>query len=1091
MRQWIQPGSIAFSSMVCLIFGVWMVPEAEAVQGQLPRAGYYNNYARTAPYYLADYDDAFKNFKRGYGAAYRFGTRRHLDSICYLTMMGECNFHMGEYAQAVDFYEQALNLYLSYQAEGWQARVTVPPIISANDNAFVNARVTWGVPRKRSSVARLPSSFSMLFGNLQSEQTLQTGGVVQNAEIYQVDVVEVMRCTALCLHRRRTIKGPITKYDPLTDRLVSGLSVGGVGNGTVMGAFNGVLLGIAYSSMEEYGKAAETLVASMQIKGLDHALKPVALVELAQIAAITENYTEATVLAMEASYSAATFAQFDLVEEALGVGTSAHLMTSRTPFQPLENAIGWAKIKDARMMQASLTVKLAECYAEAGDARTARTVLRSIGNAISSRNSLGNAVVSARLKYVLALAEFLEGDFRGGMSGLSAALKHFQKGSRWLYQLSLTNQLVANQAITERQAELLYAALLRDPTEKDWKTDPMETIAYLVSPHVGAMEVWFDIVVSRLNHQDALEIADLVRRHRFFSSLPLGGRLMAFRWIIHAPTESISQTALAQRTNFLNTNAVYKSLYDRANLIRTELLTLPIKPDPQSPEGRQQLALLEELATISNQQEANLASLALRREPAEMAFPPQLKMSEFQEMLKPEQLAMVSLVTARGYHTFLMNSKSIEYKGMNDGRQVLRSVAGLLKDTGLMEPALDVKALSDESWKKTAREFKENLFGEGSDVNWAKFKELIVVPDGVLWYVPFEILPVGEGDEEKYLSELVDIRYSPTLFLAIGSQRPARPVERSAVVTARMNQRGEAELSNLEFAKLVQNLPDAIQFDTPIRVPSNYFASLFDQLVVWSEIRPTKSGPLAMTPMQIDLGNEGTTLQSWMSLPWDGPEHVVMPGFQSDGGAGMRGNKNGTDLFLTSIGLMASGSRTALISRWATGGKTALELTGQYATNLNADGSVKAVREAREFTRELDVDFENEPRIRFKKTDPAIKAEHPFFWASHMLFAIPDNRKPEEAAADVDEEAQADALEMPAGGQPLDVDPNMDADGAAKMKAAEAQATDGTKQSDPQVNKTSTPETDPKTEKKKELTKEPDKKPVVTFGSGSKPGKGN
>ena len=40
------------------------------------------------------------------------------------------------------------------------------------------------------------------------------------------------------------------------------------------------------------------------------------------------------------------------------------------------------------------------------------------------------------------------------------------------------------------------------------------------------------------------------------------------------------------------------------------------------------------------------------------------------------------------------------------------------------------------------------------------------------------------------------------------------------------------------------------------------------------------------------------------------------------------------------------------------------------------------------------MDYENEPRIRFKKSDPVLKAEHPFFWASHMLFGIPDNSPP-------------------------------------------------------------------------------------------------
>jgi tetratricopeptide (TPR) repeat protein len=1016
----------------CLVLAFLCLPEQVHGQaGRLPKRDYYVNYSNNAPYFLADYKDALKRFSRGYNTAvYKLGNRRFLDSVCYLTMMGECHFHMGEYADAINLYEQALRLYLSYQAEGWQARLQMPQLIPANNNAFVQSKINWGVPKRRSAIARVPDTFSMLFGRLDSERALSEGGLVQNAEIYKVDVVEIMRCTALCLHRRREIKGPISKYDPFTNQLVTGLSVAGVGNGSVMGAYNGVLLGIAQASMEDWTLSARTLKSSLQLNGMDHSLTPVALLEMANIAAVTENYSAASNLALEASYLAGIFGQYDLVEEALGIGTTVHLMASRSAYPPLENAIKWASFKKAKLLQASLTVKLAECFAEAGDAKTSAAWLGRANQPISNRNSLPNAVVSARLKYVGAVIHFLKGDFRKGSAALIAALKHFQKGSRWLYQLGLADQLVVSGSITHRQGELLYTALLRDPTDLDWRTDPLEAIAFLASAHVGPMERWFDIVVSRLNHQRALEISDLVRRHRFFSYLPLGGRLMAFRWMVHAPPESLTQNALAQRTKFLNSNTQYKLLYDRANLIRKELLALPVKPVPQSPEDVQQIKLLKQLAAISQTQEAILASYALRREPAEMVFPPQGNMSELQQLMRPDQLALVSLETASGYHSFLMNSQAVQYVGLSDGRNVLRSVAGLLKEAGLMEVVLDVKTLQEEEWKESARQLKVNLFGESSDASWSVFKELVVVPDGVLWYLPFEILPVGEADDEKFLSELVNIRYSPTLFLAFGPQRPVRPLERSVVVTARMHQRGESDLSKLEFESLVKKMPEAIKFDTQVKVPSNYLASLFDQLVIWSEIKSTKNLPLAMMPMQIDQSKTGTSIEAWMSLPWAGPEHIVMPGFHSDGGGGLRRKLNGTDLFLTSIGLMASGSRTALISRWATGGKTSLALTGEYASKLAKLGPTRAILESRQSTREMVLDYENEPRIRFKKSDPVLKAEHPFFWASHMLFGIPDNSPPpadDDVQPVANDGGPADANDD--GAKPGGADGNKDVDG--------------------------------------------------------------
>ena len=195
---------------------------------------------------------------------------------------------------------------------------------------------------------------------------------------------------------------------------------------------------------------------------------------------------------------------------------------------------------------------------------------------------------------------------------------------------------------------------------------------------------------------------------------------MAFRWMLHAPVESLSQTAREQRTAFLNSNPKYKAMYDRANLIRTELLALPAKPEPRSPEGIQQGKLLEELAVISETQEAVLASYSLRREASEMVFPPQKNISEFQRSLRPDQLALVSLATSSGYHIFLLNSKAIKYAGLSDGRTVLRGVSKLLKDAGLMEAALDLKNLQDEDWKDSARDLKNKLFGDKSDANWGR-----------------------------------------------------------------------------------------------------------------------------------------------------------------------------------------------------------------------------------------------------------------------------------------------------------------------------------------------------------------------------------
>ena len=850
-----------------------------AQAGSLPHQGYYQSFR---DFYFADYKDASRSFTRGGNTAFRIGTTRYLDSICYWTMTAECYYHMGNYQEALQLYEQSLRLYLDYQQSNWQARVQLPPTIQDNNNALQQARINWGRPNRPAKYARMPDSFSVLFGRMDNERILQQGGQVQNPEMKKVDVAEIMRCVSLCLHRRRVIMGPTAKYAPFTQQIISGLSVAGSGNGTVLGSFNGVLLGIAHASNEDWKKAATILNKSIQFRGgMDHPLTSVGLLELANIGFQTKNYPEAGKLAMEASYAAAVYEQFDLIEEALSVGTTVHLMSVKTPFPPLENAIKWAGAhrRDPNLMQASLLVRLAECLAEGGQADNALTVLRQTKKPISSRNSLGNAVVTARLKYVTALVGFLKADFRGGMADLVASIKHFQTGSLWMYRLGLANRLVANGAITERQADLLYGVLLRDPTDLDWMTDPMEAITFLASSHVGALETWFDIVTDRKDYPRAITLADLVRRHRFFATLPLGGRLMAFRWMIHAPDEALSQNALDQRTKFLVSNPAYRKLATRAGLIRDSLLALPLQPAANSTEEHEKEKLIKELEQISNTQEAILASYALRREPAEMAFPRQGDLRETQKFMTPKQLVLVTLGTSKGLKIFLVQNQGVKFIGNLPALNLQKDALQLLKEMKIAETAFDADEIADTEWKKNAVEFKKTLFGEVDDSSWDEIEELVVIPDGVLWYVPVEALPVGEGADEVYLGEKLDVRYSPTLFLAMGEQRPWRELKKTAAVTARFSARGDNELTSAEFIELQKRIPDAVAFDKQIRTPTNLLASVFDQLIVWSEVKQTKGQPYALVPTQLDQSKTGATIGQWMSLPWHGPEHVIMPGF--------------------------------------------------------------------------------------------------------------------------------------------------------------------------------------------------------------------
>ena len=125
----------------------------------------------------------------------------------------------------------------------------------------------------------------------------------------------------------------------------------------------------------------------------------------------------------------------------------------------------------------------------------------------------------------------------------------------------------------------------------------------------------------------------------------------------------------------------------------------------------------------------------------------------------------------------------------------------------------------------------------------------------------------------------------------------------------------------------------------------------------------------------------------WMTLPWGGPEWIVLPGFHTAAENGLRkGNAGGNDLFLATCGLMSTGVRTILISRWRPGGQSSFDLVREFAQELPHESPAAAWQRAVHLITRQPLEMEAEPRLKKTTTgaDPPL-AEHPLFWAAYML----------------------------------------------------------------------------------------------------------
>ena len=102
----------------------------------------------------------------------------------------------------------------------------------------------------------------------------------------------------------------------------------------------------------------------------------------------------------------------------------------------------------------------------------------------------------------------------------------------------------------------------------------------------------------------------------------------------------------------------------------------------------------------------------------------------------------------------------------------------------------------------------------------ANFEELIIVPDGVLWYVPFEVLQVTVNGETQSLSSRFRIRYVPTAGLAIPDARGRKTSGNTAWSWGVCPRDDEPEVAQKAFEQLAAVLPGTVALPSPLPAPS-------------------------------------------------------------------------------------------------------------------------------------------------------------------------------------------------------------------------------------------------------------------------------
>ncbi len=400
--------------------------------------------------------------------------------------------------------------------------------------------------------------------------------------------------------------------------------------------------------------------------------------------------------------------------------------------------------------------------------------------------------------------------------------------------------------------------------------------------------------------------------------------------------------------------------------------------------------MAKELDDVSLQQEQMLRILALRREPCPLLFPPYASTAQIQESLRPEELLLIYVRSGRELHAFMLSADKYATWPVGTPAQIKQTLSKLLQAIGNHDEnaALNADQFARTDWQPLAEKLRDQLIQRQQFGFWNRYERLIVVPDDLVWHVPFELLPIPtQGDagnqESVPLISKIKVRYAPTAALSIADPRPDPPRGVTPVVVGELFPRNP-EATQDQFNEWAGSLSELEALPKRLPASPGLLRASWNRLVVLDDLDNRRYPDHAWSPVNTEKAADGGQLQRWLQLPWGGPEEIILPGFHTAAEDGLRKADDGRALFLASMGLMATGAKTVLLSRWRTGGQTSFSMLREYLQERHDMPPAQAWQRAVLMVRKTEVDAELEPRVN-NTGQQELTADHPFFWSGYLL----------------------------------------------------------------------------------------------------------
>lgn len=946
-----------------------------------------------------DYATALDVAGKDYRGGIRMGAQRWIDSIASAALLGECLYELGSIGDAVARYEESMLVCATHP--DWLLSVQFPA--QPLRTAAAGRDVRWGRSERNTAPAALPDTIAMRQKAAAAQDVLQRGGVLAADYDRPVRPQEIMRLLVIAIYRHGCLLGGMAAESGGLAAATKALLRRPAPPNHWSQSWIDIALGVAYWSQGKHDLAGPLLTRGLVVGNqLDHALTSWGLIVLGRIALDADQPQRAAKLFEEATFTAADFGDARALEEAFQLAFVASRMSGGRGVPPsIQGGCDWARGK-LPVLRARLLALEAEALVVAGDGRAAAAVLKDIDGRLL-RGDAGRGSLGAEASYAQALLTYATGDIPQGDGELAAGLAIARSRSPRLFQ---TGRLIdflqaGSTALSDRQADALLGKLLADPAPRDFSADPLGSLAALSAARADAFETWVAVAARRGNEQ-AVEAAEATQRHRWLAGQPLGGRRIAIERLLAADPRGLSPDEAARRAALLGGQPELAGIVERMGQQRGVFSAALAAAGQQGVDAGAAITKADQEAyqKLSIRRGQLVAALAAGREGLPIDFPPLTPAAEIRGRLAPRQLMLSFHWTKSGLFGLLESRERFAVWQVRQAGELPAEITTLAKSLCLFDPVSAVPSgrLAEGDWRGSVERIERMLF-ENSKITLAEgIDELVIVPDGWLWYLPFEILPVAssrpadaEPGRGSRLRDVARIRYAPTRSLAVMRFEPLGPgpIGVHAGRMLRGDTSADAEATLAHMAAAVQGVaPLTAEGGMPVALA----ASACDTLVVFDEL--AGEGSVANWPLlPVGSGRGAITFGDWLSSPPKRPQRVVLPGLQTAmaGGLEKLPARPGEDVFTAATDLVAAGSRTAVLSRWRMGGKTCTDLTTEFlreATAADAPPASAAWQRAVDVVLAEEPDALREPRIKLSPEAPLAMPPHPLLWVGYMLVDV-------------------------------------------------------------------------------------------------------